>query len=84
MSDIDFSKIRVSPIMDSLVIDKITDEVYFSEKYADYISNSRLKLINPDQGGSPEQYFEQNLFGCIDSRFGCPRANTPTRIFRTG
>ena len=58
MSDIDFSKIRVSPIMDSLVIDKITDEVYFSEKYADYISNSRLKLINPDQGGSPEQYFE--------------------------
>lgn len=58
MSGIDFSKIRVSPIMDSLVIDKITDEVYFSEKYADYISNSRLKLINPDQGGSPEQYFE--------------------------
>lgn len=58
MSYIDFSKIRVSPIMDSLVIDKITDEVYFSEKYADYISNSRLKLINPDQGGSPEQYFE--------------------------
>lgn len=58
MSGIDFSKIRVSPIIDSLVIDKITDEVYFSEKYADYISNSRLKLINPDQGGSPEQYFE--------------------------
>lgn len=62
MSGIDFSKIRVSPIMDSLVIDKITDEVYFSEKYADYISNSRLKLINPDQGGSPEQYFE-GFFG---------------------
>ena len=50
MSDIDFSKIRVSPIMDSLVIVKITDEVYFSEKYADYIRNSRLKLIISDYG----------------------------------
>lgn len=57
MSEIDYSKIKVSPIMDSLVMEKIPDEIYFSEKYADYISNSRLKLINPDQGGSPEQYF---------------------------
>ncbi|MBQ0113516.1 MAG: hypothetical protein KBT03_10330 [Bacteroidales bacterium] len=36
--------------------EKISDEEYFSPKYSDYISNSRLKLINPDQGGCPSQY----------------------------
>lgn len=35
---------------------KMTDEEYFSEKYRGYISNSRLALINPEQGGSPEKY----------------------------
>ena len=34
----------------------MSDEVYFSRKYADYISNSRLGYINPEQAGSPENY----------------------------
>lgn len=57
MDEIDYSKIKVFPIKETLFLGKITDDEYFSEKYSDYISNSRLKLINPDQGGSPEQYF---------------------------
>lgn len=35
---------------------KISDAVYFSSEFADYISNSRLKLINSEQGGSPSIY----------------------------
>lgn len=34
----------------------MTDEEYFSDKYKDYISNSKLALINPDQGGSIEKF----------------------------
>lgn len=37
---------------------KMTDAEYFSEKYREYISNSRLGLIDPDNGGSPEKYAE--------------------------
>lgn len=36
----------------------ITDEVYFSDKYSNYISNSKLKLINPNEGGSFKTYLE--------------------------
>ena len=36
----------------------ITDEVYFSDKYSNYISNSKLKLINPKEGGSFKTYLE--------------------------
>lgn len=36
----------------------ITDEVYFSDKYSNYISNSKLKLINPEEGGSFKTYLE--------------------------
>lgn len=50
--------IKLTPILDSLQLLKITDEEYFSSKYADYISNSRLGLINPEQDGSPQKYFE--------------------------
>jgi len=39
-------KIKVTPILDSLKLEDIDDSVYFSEKYSDYISNSRLgKLV---------------------------------------
>ena len=47
--------IKVYPLLDSLEILDISDETYFTE-YSDYISNSRLSLINPDQGGSVEKY----------------------------
>lgn len=49
--------IKITPILDSLRLEKISDETYFSEQYKNYISNSRLGLINPEQGGSPEQFF---------------------------
>ena len=47
--------IKVYPIIDSLNVLDISDESYFND-YKDYISNSRLSLINPDQGGSVEKY----------------------------
>ena len=50
-------EIKLEPILDTLKLTKITDEVYFSEQYSSYVSNSRLGLINPNQGGSPEKFF---------------------------
>lgn len=51
------SEIKLTPILDTLQLVKISDEEYFSPKYANYVSNSRLGLINPQQGGSPESFF---------------------------
>lgn len=51
-------KIKITPVLDSLRLEKIDDSEYFSEKYGGYISNSRLSLINPEQDGSPEIFFE--------------------------
>lgn len=50
--------IILTPILDSIQFLNITDEEYFSKKYAGYISNSKLALICPEQGGSPEIYKE--------------------------
>ena len=49
-------EIKITPLIETLKLTKISDDVYFS-KYHDYISNSRLGLINPEQGGSPESFF---------------------------
>ena len=54
--EVRLSDIQIAPIMESVFREKISDEVYFSPKYSGYISNSRLKLINPDQGGCPSLY----------------------------
>lgn len=51
------SDIKLEPLLDTLIIDKINDEVYFSPTYKNYISNSRLSLLNPKQQGSPEKFF---------------------------
>ena len=48
--------IKLRPLLDTIKLLDISDEEYFGSNYRDYISNSRLKLINPDQGGSPELY----------------------------
>ena len=32
------------------------DKTYFSKEYSDYISNSKLGLIDPDRGGSLEKF----------------------------
>lgn len=49
--------IKITPLLETLQLLKITDEEYFSSKYKDYISNSRLSLLNPKQDGSPEKFF---------------------------
>lgn len=54
---INLSNIKITPDLDSVYREKISDEEYFSSKYSDYISNSRLGLINPEQGGSPNKYW---------------------------
>lgn len=50
--------IKLEPLLETLHIGKITDEVYFTDPvYRNYISNSRLGLLNPKQDGSPEKFF---------------------------
>lgn len=51
-------RVQITPLLDTLRLEKISDETYFSEKYSNYISNSRLSLINPEQDGSEEKFFE--------------------------
>ena len=47
------SDITITPLLDTLRLEDISDEVYFSEKYSNYISNSRLSLINPERHSFP-------------------------------
>lgn len=51
------SEIKLTPLLDTLQLVKISDTEYFSPKYGEYVSNSRLGLLNPRQGGSPESFF---------------------------
>lgn len=51
-------EIKLTPLLDTLSLQKIDDETYFSSEYKDYISNSRLNLIDPRKNGSPEKFFE--------------------------
>ena len=53
---INLNDIKLSPVLESVYRSKISDAEYFSSSYSNYISNSRLKYINPDQGGSPSLY----------------------------
>lgn len=48
--------VELEIIPESIILIKLTDEEYFSEKYKDYISNSKLSLANPDEGGSKEKF----------------------------
>lgn len=47
--------IKIYPLVDTLQVLNISDDCYFND-YRDYISNSSLSLINPDQGGSVEKF----------------------------
>ena len=50
--------IKLEPLLDTLQIEKIDDSIYFTSPiYKNRISNSRLGLLNPSQGGSPEKFF---------------------------
>lgn len=50
-------EIKLEPLLDTLTLTKISDEVYFSSEYSNYVSNSRLGKINPNQGGSAKSFF---------------------------
>lgn len=61
--------IKITPILDSLQILKITDEEYFSPKYSDYISNSRLNLIYKRKGGSCFKFLKGFTDGAFNPSF---------------
>lgn len=54
----ELNDIKIIPLLDTLRLQKIDDATYFSEQYRGYISNSRLTLLNPKQGGNPDMFFE--------------------------
>lgn len=56
MEKIKFKDFRIIPDFNSVHREAISDEEYFSSKYAKCISNSRLKYINPEEEGSPELF----------------------------
>lgn len=62
---ISLNKIKIIP--KNLQVLNISDEEYFSDTYKKYISNSKLKYINPDEGGSPRLYLEDIPFSISDS-----------------
>jgi hypothetical protein len=62
-----FKDVKIKPILDSLRLEDISDAIYFSEKYSDYVSNSRLSYFNPEQEGSPEKYFNERPSLYLDS-----------------
>ena len=49
-------EIKLEPLLDTLKLVDIDDSVYFGAKYSNYVSNSKMKLINPDEGGSYDKY----------------------------
>ena len=56
MKQINLSDFQIIPLYDTVRHAKISDEEYFSSKYSNCISNSKLKLIDEEEGGSPEKY----------------------------
>ena len=54
-------------IPESIEIKRISDLEYFSDKYEDFISNSQLSLINPEEGGSVEKFHQGFLSSFNDS-----------------
>lgn len=54
--NVKFSDFKIVPILDSIKRADMPDSVYFSHKYSGFISNSRLKYIDPKEDGSPELY----------------------------
>lgn len=56
MEKVKFSDFKIIPDINSVCKREISDEEYFSPKYGHYISNSRLKNIDPLAGGSPAKY----------------------------
>ncbi|MBO7211820.1 MAG: PD-(D/E)XK nuclease-like domain-containing protein [Methanobrevibacter sp.] len=51
-----FSDFTIVPVLKSIKNIAMDDETYFSSKYSKYISNSRLKWIDPESDGSPDLF----------------------------
>lgn len=51
------SEIKIIPIMESLRLEDISDKEYFGDNYANYISNSRLALLQMSPT-NPTKFFE--------------------------
>lgn len=51
--------IKITPLIETLRLEKITDNEYFSERYKNFISNSRLSLIYDKNTKSitPDKFF---------------------------
>lgn len=49
-------KTSIELIPESIQLIKMSDEVYFSDEYKNYVSNSKLGLFNPEEGGSIEKF----------------------------
>lgn len=54
----DLSKYKLQFLIETVNMKNISDEEYFSSKYKEYSSNSKLSYINPLQEGSPTKYKE--------------------------
>lgn len=50
--------VEITIIPETIELIRLTDEEYFSPKYKDYISNSKLSLVDPTEGGSIDKYKE--------------------------
>lgn len=48
----------ILPDISSIKLHEIDDDTYFGPQFRGYVSNSKLKLINPDEGGSFKLYLE--------------------------
>lgn len=53
MEKVKRSDFRISLDINSVRREEMNDETYFSSAYKNYISNSRLKWIDPSANGSP-------------------------------
>ena len=55
------TQIKITPLIDSLKLENISDDEYFSEKYSNYISNSRLgKLLKDGVQAFFEKFVSQD------------------------
>lgn len=55
---LNYKDIKLTPLLDTIQFINMSDEEYFSSKWAGYISNSKLSLICPEQDGSPEKWLK--------------------------
>lgn len=56
MEKVSLKDFRVIPDINSVRKEDISDEIYFSPAYSGYISNSRLKWIDPKASGNPSLF----------------------------